>query len=42
MFVVSFLAHAGWIVKLEASDPSQYDSLLSPEDYSKFLEEETV
>ena len=31
---------SGWIFKLEISNISQFDNLMSPEDYSKFLNTE--
>ncbi|MBT9331681.1 glycine cleavage system protein GcvH [Paracidobacterium acidisoli] len=34
-------AHTAWIMKIELSDPSEVDSLLSVEDYEKFIKEET-
>jgi glycine cleavage system H protein len=30
----------GWIVKFKASDPGEFEMLLSPEDYQKKIEEE--
>lgn len=33
-------AHAAWIIKVELSDPSEVDSLLSAADYEKFIAEE--
>ena len=30
----------GWIVKFRATDESEYEALMSPEDYKKFAEEE--
>jgi glycine cleavage system H protein len=30
----------GWLLVVEPSDPSDFEALLSPEDYEKFLEEE--
>lgn len=29
-----------WIVKFKASDPAEFDQLMSPEDYEKFTQEE--
>ena len=34
-------AHNSWIMKVELSDPSEVDSLLSAADYEKFIAEET-
>jgi glycine cleavage system H protein len=34
-------AHTSWIMKVELSDPAEVDSLLSAEDYEKFIAEET-
>lgn len=34
-------AHEAWIMKVELSDPAEVDSLLSAEDYEKFIAEET-
>jgi glycine cleavage system H protein len=34
-------AHASWIMKVELSDPSEVESLLSAEDYGKYIAEET-
>jgi glycine cleavage system H protein len=34
-------AHDAWIMKVELSDPSELDSLLSAADYEKFIAEET-
>lgn len=34
-------AHTAWIMKVELSDPSESDSLLSASDYEKFIAEET-
>ena len=34
-------AHGAWIIKVELSDPSEIDSLLSAADYEKFVAEET-
>ncbi len=34
-------AHEAWIIKVQMSNPSQADSLLSGEDYEKFIAEET-
>jgi glycine cleavage system H protein len=34
-------AHAAWILKVELTDPSEVDQLLSAEDYEKFVKEET-
>jgi glycine cleavage system H protein len=33
-------AHAAWMIKLELTDPKQADSLLSVDDYEKFIAEE--
>ena len=30
----------GWLLVVEPADPSDFEALLSPEDYEKFLEEE--
>jgi len=29
-----------WIIKFKASDPAEFDQLMSPEDYEKFAQEE--
>ena len=29
-----------WIIKFKASDPAEFDQLMSPEDYEKFTQEE--
>ena len=29
-----------WIIKFKASDPAEFDQLMSPEDYEKFAKEE--
>jgi glycine cleavage system H protein len=34
-------AHTAWILKVEMTDPSEVDQLLSPADYEKFVKEET-
>jgi glycine cleavage system H protein len=34
-------AHGTWIIKVELSDPSEVDSLMSAADYEKFIAEET-
>jgi glycine cleavage system H protein len=34
-------AHGTWIIKVELSDPSEVDALLSAADYEKFIAEET-
>jgi glycine cleavage system H protein len=34
-------AHSAWILKVEMTDPSEVDQLLSAEDYEKFVKEET-
>jgi glycine cleavage system H protein len=34
-------AHTAWILKVEMTDPSEVDQLLSAEDYEKFVKEET-
>jgi glycine cleavage system H protein len=34
-------AHSSWIIKVELSDPSELDALLSAEEYEKFTAEET-
>lgn len=34
-------AHAAWIIKVELSNPSEIDSLLTAEAYEKFIAEET-
>lgn len=34
-------AHGSWIIKVELSDPSEAESLLSAADYEKFIAEET-
>jgi glycine cleavage system H protein len=34
-------AHSAWIIKVELSNPSELDSLLSAADYEKFIAEET-
>lgn len=34
-------AHTAWMIKVELSDPSQLDSLLSAEAYQAFIAEET-
>ena len=31
---------AGWLIKIQASDASQFDGLMTPEAYQKFLETE--
>lgn len=33
-------AHSAWILELELSDPSEIETLLSAEDYQKFIAEE--
>ena len=33
-------AHASWIMKIEMSDPSEIDALLSAADYEKYISEE--
>ena len=33
-------AHAAWMVKINVKDPSEMDTLLSAEDYDKFVSEE--
>lgn len=35
-------AHDAWIIKVQLSNPSQADSLMSAEDYEKFISEETA
>jgi glycine cleavage system H protein len=32
--------NAGWLFKIEPADPAELESLLSPEDYARVLEEE--
>jgi len=34
-------AHGAWMLKVNITDPSQLDGLLSAEDYEKFVKEET-
>jgi glycine cleavage system H protein len=34
-------AHGAWMLKVELTDPSQVDQLLSAADYEKFVKEET-
>jgi glycine cleavage system H protein len=34
-------AHGAWMLKVEITDPSQVDQLLSAADYEKFVKEET-
>jgi glycine cleavage system H protein len=34
-------AHSSWVIKVELSNPSELDSLLSAADYEKFIAEET-
>jgi glycine cleavage system H protein len=34
-------AHSSWIIKVELSNPSELDALLSAVDYEKFIAEET-
>lgn len=34
-------AHDAWIIKVRLADPSQADSLMSVDDYEKFISEET-
>ena len=34
-------AHGAWILKVEITDPSEVDQLLSAADYEKFVKEET-
>lgn len=34
-------AHAAWIMKIELDDPGELDSLLTAEDYEKYVKEET-
>jgi glycine cleavage system H protein len=34
-------AHTAWILKVEMTDPSEVDQLLSAADYEKFVKEET-
>ncbi|HEY6448036.1 MAG TPA: glycine cleavage system protein GcvH [Acidobacteriaceae bacterium] len=34
-------AHAAWIMKIELSDPSELNSLLSAADYATYVKEET-
>jgi glycine cleavage system H protein len=34
-------AHTAWILRVEMTDPSEVDQLLSPADYEKFVKEET-
>jgi glycine cleavage system H protein len=34
-------AHSSWIIKVELSNPSELDALLSAIDYEKFIAEET-
>lgn len=34
-------AHGSWMLKLEITDPSQVEQLLSAADYEKFVKEET-
>lgn len=38
---INTAAHDAWIMKVELSDPAEVDSLLSTEDYEKFIAEET-
>jgi glycine cleavage system H protein len=33
-------AHSAWLIKIKLSDPSELNSLLSAEDYEKFVAEE--
>jgi glycine cleavage system H protein len=35
-------AHAAWMVKIAVKDPSELNSLLSAEDYEKFVSEEAA
>ncbi len=35
-------AHEAWIIKVQLEKPSQVDSLMSAEDYEKFISEETA
>ena len=35
-------AHDAWIIKVQLSNPSQVDSLMSAEDYEKFISEESA
>ena len=35
----AFPYYIGWLVKLKATDPNEYDSLLTPEEYREVLEE---
>ena len=34
-------AHGAWILKVKLADPAELDSLLTSEDYEKFVSEET-
>jgi glycine cleavage system H protein len=34
--------HETWIIKVELSDPSEFDALLDAATYEKFVSEETV
>jgi glycine cleavage system H protein len=38
---INTAAHESWIMKVELSDPAEVDSLMSAEDYEKFIAEET-
>jgi glycine cleavage system H protein len=38
---INMNAHDAWIVKVQLSTPSQLDSLMSAEDYEKFIAEES-
>ena len=38
---INTAAHDAWIMKIDLSDPAEADSLLSAEDYEKFIAEET-
>ena len=35
-------AHDAWIIKVQLSNPSQVDSLMSAEDYERFISEESA
>ena len=38
---INTAAHDSWIMKVELSDPTEVDSLMSASDYEKFIAEET-
>ena len=37
LFLVTSFLSPGWIMKVEVSDKSEYDKLMSPEEYAQFL-----